>query len=239
MNLHDGACTPGLSVQVIAYRSTPETYITLDSSQHKCRVYSVTACCYHDKTIESCIVHWLSCCCCLSCSSSSSLGLSSAYGHESRCGVGSWFTKNAWTVCAKSGWRCLGPLVRTAIAVTFKWTVIGDYMLVLMILLGQLFFTLPTQASRYQTMRAASHRRRFCKVHWPAVVVVRSPADAPCAAAIVDERIVVARSLVCPVPNKRSTCVRSSLIFNQAPIKAIAAAACQMEDPSFAIEQLS
>lgn len=61
-------------------------------------------------------------------------------------------------------------------------------MLVLMILLDQLFSTLPTQASRYQMMRAASNRR----VHRPAVAVVRSPADAPCATAIVDERIVVA-----------------------------------------------
>lgn len=36
--------------------------------------------------------------------------------------------------------------VRTAIAVTLKWSVIADDMLVLMeLLLGQFFFTLPTQ----------------------------------------------------------------------------------------------
>jgi len=47
-----GACTPGLSVQVIAYRSTPKTYITLDSSQHQYRMYSVIACFCHDETSE-------------------------------------------------------------------------------------------------------------------------------------------------------------------------------------------
>jgi len=30
-------------------------------------------------------------------------------------------------MCAKSGWRCLGRLARTAIAVIFEWTGIADY----------------------------------------------------------------------------------------------------------------
>jgi hypothetical protein len=131
-------------------------------------MYSVTAYCYHDET-----THHIGCCFfCLRCLNPPNRSLSSVYGHDRDVEVlaRGLHANNAWTMCAKSGWRCLGPLARTAIAVTFKRTVIADCMLVLkVLLLGQLFFTLPTQASKYQMMRAASNCRRFRKVHWPAV----------------------------------------------------------------------
>jgi hypothetical protein len=129
---------------------------------------SEITCSYYDET-----TYLLRCCFfCLRCPNLSNHSLSSAYCHDRdvEALARGLHTNNAWTMCAKSGWRYLGPLARTAIAVTFKRTVIADYMLVLkVLLLGQLFFTLPTQASKYQMMRAASNCRRFRKVHWPAV----------------------------------------------------------------------
>lgn len=77
-----GACTLGLSVQVIAYRSTPETYITLDNSQHQYRIRSVITGCCHGQTTESWTVHWLSCCSCFRHSKPSSYSLSIACGHD-------------------------------------------------------------------------------------------------------------------------------------------------------------
>ena len=138
---------------------------------------SEITCSYYDET-----TYLLRCCFfCLRCPNLSNHSLSSAYCHDRdvEALARGLHTNNAWTMCAKSGWRYLGPLARTAIAVTFKRTVIADYMLVLkVLLLGQLFFTLPTQASRYQKMRAASHCRRCCRAPWPAVVFARSAVEA-------------------------------------------------------------